>query len=120
MYTCSVRIVPHDSWIVFSDELRTEILSLMYNVATLQDGVENIHEFCPSLISLSMQALRKTHSDPLRTNCVGPVISVRRSIGTSSLLLARLHVPCQALVTVVAGRHTIITSLWETGGSQTC
>lgn len=71
MYTCSVRIVPHDSWIVFSDELRTEILSLMYNVATLQDGVENIHEFCPSLISLSMQALRKTHSDPLRTNCVG-------------------------------------------------
>lgn len=71
MYTCSVRIVPHDSWIVFSDELRTEILSLMYNVATLQDGVENIHEFCPSLVSLSIQALRKTHSDPLRTNCVG-------------------------------------------------
>ncbi|CAL2228083.1 unnamed protein product [Prunus armeniaca] len=59
-----------------SEEIREEILFVLYKVSVLQYasevgvGTDFLFAFCPKLLSLSLGALMKTQSDDFRLNCV--------------------------------------------------
>ncbi|KAI3997742.1 hypothetical protein MKX01_007629 [Papaver californicum] len=55
-----------------SEEIRGEILFVLFKVFLLQagDDPEDLLIYCPKLLSLSLEALMKTQSDEVRTNCL--------------------------------------------------
>ncbi|RZC62079.1 hypothetical protein C5167_023854 [Papaver somniferum] len=55
-----------------SEEIRGEILFVLFKVFLLQagDDPEDLLVYCPKLLSLSLEALMKTQSDEVRTNCI--------------------------------------------------
>ncbi|XP_043711385.1 protein PUTATIVE RECOMBINATION INITIATION DEFECT 1-like isoform X2 [Telopea speciosissima] len=60
-----------------SEEIRGEILYVLYKLSILQDacgdgdkGDDDLLAFCPKLLYLSLEALMKTQSDEVRLNCV--------------------------------------------------
>ncbi|KAL1198193.1 Protein putative RECOMBINATION INITIATION DEFECT 1 [Cardamine amara subsp. amara] len=59
-----------------SEEIRGEILFVLYKFSGLQfaeqnvDGIEVISSLCPKLLCLSLEALAKTQRDDVRLNCV--------------------------------------------------
>lgn len=64
-----------------SEEIRGEILFVLYRVSVLQyasvdnDGTDLFFAFCPKLLCLSLDALIKTQSNDVRLNCVGLFLS---------------------------------------------
>ncbi|XP_050235983.1 protein PUTATIVE RECOMBINATION INITIATION DEFECT 1 [Mercurialis annua] len=59
-----------------SDEIRGEILYVLYKLSVFQcayeegDGINSLFAFCPKLLHLSLEALLKTQDDAVRLNCV--------------------------------------------------
>ncbi|XP_024005243.1 protein PRD1 isoform X2 [Eutrema salsugineum] len=59
-----------------SEEIRGEILFVLYKFSALQfieqnvDGIEVLSSLCPKLLCLSFEALAKTQRDDVRLNCV--------------------------------------------------
>ncbi|CAB4293776.1 unnamed protein product [Prunus armeniaca] len=74
-----------------SEEIRGEILFVLYKVSVLQyasevgDGTDFLFAFCPKLLRLSLEALMKTQSDDVRLNCVAflTVLALRGLFGAS-------------------------------------
>lgn len=67
-----------------SEEIRGEILFVLYKLCALQymtndgdHGADFLLEFCPKLLQLSLEALMKTHCDDVRLNCIGLSSSLR-------------------------------------------
>lgn len=60
-----------------SEEIRGEILFVLYKFSALQfteqnvDGIEILSSLCPKILYLSLEALAKTQRDDVRWNCVG-------------------------------------------------
>ncbi|KAM1049872.1 hypothetical protein ACFX11_031935 [Malus domestica] len=77
-----------------SEEIRGEILFVLYKVSVLQyasedgDGTDILFAFCPKLLHLSLEALMKTQSDDVRLNCVAllTVLTQRGLFGTAYAL----------------------------------
>ncbi|CAB4263126.1 unnamed protein product [Prunus armeniaca] len=74
-----------------SEEIRGEILFVLYKVSVLQyasevgDGTDFLFAFCPKLLRLSLEALMKTQSDDVRLNCVAflTVLALRGLFGAA-------------------------------------
>ncbi|KAJ4955530.1 hypothetical protein NE237_012313 [Protea cynaroides] len=63
-----------------SEEIRGEILFVLYKLSILQDACGDgdsdeaqLLAFSPTILHLSLEALMKTQSDEVRLNCVGNV-----------------------------------------------
>ncbi|XP_024192213.1 protein PUTATIVE RECOMBINATION INITIATION DEFECT 1 isoform X2 [Rosa chinensis] len=77
-----------------SEEIRGEILFLLYKVSALHyasedaDGSDLLFSFCPKLVRLSLEALMKTQSDDVRLNCIAllTVLARRGLFGTAYAL----------------------------------
>ncbi|GLJ47067.1 hypothetical protein SUGI_0993670 [Cryptomeria japonica] len=60
------------------DEIRGEILFVLYKLLNLEDGLKELLPFCPHLTHLAIEVLLKTESDELRTNCLAVLIIMAR------------------------------------------
>lgn len=60
-----------------SEEIRGEILFVLYRISVIQcasedgDEADILMAFCPKLLRLTLEALTKTQNDDVRLNCVG-------------------------------------------------
>ncbi|XP_010532711.1 PREDICTED: protein PRD1 [Tarenaya hassleriana] len=69
-----------------SEEIRGEILFVLYKLAALQflqedaDGADVISSLCPKLLYLSLEALAKTQRDDVRLNCVA-LLTIMAQLG---------------------------------------
>lgn len=72
--------------LLHSEEIRGEILFVLYRLSVLEDddGTDTLYTVCPNLLRLSLQVLIKTQMDDVRLNCVG-LLSV--SFGLSYSIL---------------------------------
>ncbi|XP_012078523.1 protein PUTATIVE RECOMBINATION INITIATION DEFECT 1 isoform X1 [Jatropha curcas] len=65
-----------------SEEIRGEILFVLYKLSILQcqhengDVVDSLFAFCPKLLHLSLEALVKTQDDTVRLNCIAFLTTV--------------------------------------------
>ncbi|KAJ7513896.1 hypothetical protein O6H91_23G018900 [Diphasiastrum complanatum] len=50
------------------DDIRGEILFVLYKLSSLQEGINELLKYCPQCIHLAVNALLKTEDDELRTN----------------------------------------------------
>ncbi|KAI3996709.1 hypothetical protein MKX01_041009 [Papaver californicum] len=68
----SVHIKDKGAVTLTFEEIRGEILFVLFKVFLLQagDDQEDLLIYCPKLLSLSLEALMKTQSDEVRTNCL--------------------------------------------------
>lgn len=68
------------------DEIRGEIFFVLYklsfyqyeSVTRVNDEEDVLHSFCPNLLCLSLEALRKTQRDEVRFNCIALLIVLAR------------------------------------------
>ncbi|KAI5350287.1 hypothetical protein L3X38_003178 [Prunus dulcis] len=82
-----------------SEEIRGEILFVLYKVSVLQYasevgiGTDFLFAFCPKLLRLSLEALMKTQSDVVRLNCVAflTMLAQRRLFGAAYAVLVDLN-----------------------------
>lgn len=56
---------------VCSDETGVDVFFIFVKLSSLEDGIQMLAEYCPSLVYFALHALERTQSDDVRANSLG-------------------------------------------------